>query len=132
MVYPIGQALYLSFTRYSLLQAPHWIGLQNYTQIAKDPAAFNAIKNTLVYAGATTFGCVVLALLVALFLNQRFLFRGLARTAVFIPFIVSLSVVSIAWSYLLDPDIGLLSYWGDRSHTIRPGVLVNPNLRWCR
>ena len=129
VVYPIGQALYLSFTNYSLLRPPRWIGLHNYTQIAKDPAAFNAIKNTLVYAGATTIGCVVLALLVALFLNQRFLFRGLARTAVFVPFIVSLSVVSIAWSYLLDPDIGLLSYWGDKVG-IRSGQgwLVNPNL----
>jgi multiple sugar transport system permease protein len=129
VVYPIGRTLYLSFTSYSLLKPPRWIGLQNYTQLAKDPAARNAIKNTLIYAASTTVGGVVFALLIALLLNQRFLFRGLARTAVFIPFIVSISVVSIAWSYLLDPDIGLLTYWGSKvGISAGAGFLVNPNL----
>jgi ABC-type sugar transport system permease subunit len=129
VVYPIGRTLYLSFTRYSLLKPPHWIGLQNYTQLAKDPAARNAIKNTLIYAGSATVVSVVLALLIALLLNQRFLFRGVARTAVFVPFIVSISVVSIAWSYLLDPDIGLLTYWGSKvGISAGSGFLVNPDL----
>jgi multiple sugar transport system permease protein len=129
VVYPIGRALYLSFTRYSLVKPPHWIGIQNYTTLVKDPAARNAIKNTVLYGAVTTVGGVVLALLIAVLLNQRFPFRGVARTAVFIPFIVSLSVVSIAWSYLLDPDIGLLTYWGSKvGISAGEGFLVNPNL----
>ena len=129
VVYPIGRALYLSFTKYSLVKPPHWIGIQNYTTLVKDPAARNAIKNTVLYGAVTTVGGVVLALLIAVLLNQRFPFRGIARTAVFIPFIVSLSVVSIAWSYLLDPDIGLLTYWGAKvGISAGQGFLVNPNL----
>ena len=54
---------------------------------------------------------VVLALLLAVLLNRRFLGRAFARTAIFLPFIVSLGIIAIAWSFLLDPNIGLLSYW---------------------
>lgn len=129
VVYPIGRAVYLSLTDYSLLKPPRWIGVKNYTAIATDPAARNAIKNTLIYGVVTTAVSVFLALIIAVLLNKRFLFRGLARTAVFLPFIVSLSVVSIAWSYLLDPDIGLVSYWGKQvGIAAGQGWLVNPNL----
>ena len=129
VVYPIGRAAYLSLTDYSLLKPPRWIGLKNYTAIATDPAARNAIKYTLIYGVVTTAVSVFLALIIAVLLNKRFLFRGLARTAVFLPFIVSLSVVSIAWSYLLDPDIGLVSYWGRQAGIAAgQGWLVNPNL----
>jgi len=129
VVYPIGRALYLSFTDYSLLRPARWIGTKNYSAIVSDPAARNAIKNTLLYAAVTTIASVALALIIALLLNQRFPFRSIARSAVFIPFIVSLSIVSIAWSYLLDPDIGLLTYWGSKvGISAGQGFLVNPNL----
>ncbi|HEY4266577.1 MAG TPA: sugar ABC transporter permease [Galbitalea sp.] len=129
VVYPIGQALYLSFTNYSVLTPPEWAGLDNYVKLFSDPAAGNAIANTLIYASATTVASVVLALLIAVFLNRRFPLRGFARTAIFLPYITSLGVVSIAWSYLLNPDIGLLSYWGRVvGIPVRTGWLVDPNL----
>lgn len=109
--YPMLRAAYLSFTKFNLLAVPEWVGLDNYARIFTDPQAGNAVVNTLVYAAATTIISVGLALLIAVGLNQRFLFRGIARTAIFVPFIVSMGVVAIAWSFLLNPEIGLLSYW---------------------
>jgi len=109
--YPMLRAAYLSFTKFNLLAVPEWVGLDNYARIFTDPQAGNAVVNTLVYAAATTIISVGLALLIAVGLNQRFLFRGFARTAIFVPFIVSMGVVAIAWSFLLNPEIGLLSYW---------------------
>ncbi len=38
-------------------------------------------------------------------LNRAIFARGLIRTAVFLPFIVSLAIVAIAWAFLLDPNI---------------------------
>ena len=43
--------------------------------------------------------------------HRRLPVRGAFRTALFLPFIVSLAVAAFAWSYLLDPQIGLLNYW---------------------
>ncbi|HZB33836.1 MAG TPA: sugar ABC transporter permease [Streptosporangiaceae bacterium] len=111
VVWPMVQALYLSFTNYQVFSPAEWIGLDNYRQLLHDEAFGNAVRNTLYYAVVTTPVSVALALGLALLLNQRMALRGFVRTAVFVPVVVSLAVVAIAWRFLLDPNIGLLSYW---------------------
>jgi multiple sugar transport system permease protein len=72
---------------------------------------------------------LVAALLLALLLtNRRLIGRGFFRTALFLPFIVSLAVAAFAWTYLLDPQVGLLNFWL-RSVGIQLGnVLQDPAL----
>lgn len=110
-LYPMVQAVYLSLTDYNLIRAAEWVGLENYAELFQDPAFWNAFGNTVVYALVVTPVTVVFALVFALMLNQRFAGRAFARTAIFLPFIVSLGIIAIAWAFLLDPNIGLLSYW---------------------
>jgi multiple sugar transport system permease protein len=110
-LYPMIQAAYLSLTDYNLIRAARFIGLGNYAELLGDPAFWNAFGNTVLYAAVVTPITVVLALLLAVMLNARFVGRAFARTAIFLPFIVSLGIIAIAWSFLLDPQIGLLSYW---------------------
>lgn len=110
-LWPMVQAAYLSLTQYNLLTPPKWIGLENYIKLAQDPQVLNALVNTVIYTVAVVPITVVLALLFAMFLNQAIPLRGLFRTAIFLPFIVSLAVASYAWTFLLDPNIGLVAYW---------------------
>ena len=129
VVYPMTQAAYLSLTDYDVLTAAEWVGLANYRELVQDEAFRNALVNTLYYAAVTTPVSVVLALATAILLNRRFVLRGLGRTAVFLPVVVGLAVVAIAWSFLLDPDIGLLSYWlGKVGLTSEQGWLRDPQL----
>lgn len=129
VVYPMSQALYLSFTRYDVLNPAVWLGLKNYTDLPGDPAFTNALANTLYYAAVTTPLSVGLALGLAVMLNQRIPWRALGRTAVFLPVVLGLAIVAIAWSFLLDPDIGLLSYWLSKiGLTSNQGWLRDPNL----
>jgi ABC-type sugar transport system permease subunit len=109
--WPIASALQRSFQDYSILGGGHWIGLANYRHLLQDPAFSNALKNTLYYVGVTTPISVALALGAALLLNQTLPGRTFFRAAIFSPFVVSLAVVGIAWSFLLDPDIGLVTHW---------------------
>jgi len=111
MVYPMVQAAYLSLTDYNLIRGAEWVGLANYVELFQDPSFWNAFTNTLVYALVVTPVTVILALLFAMILNRRFFGRAFSRTAIFLPFIVSLGIIAIAWAFLLDPNIGLLSYW---------------------
>lgn len=111
VAYPMGRALYLSFTDYDVLNPAQWVGLDNYSELFGDEAFRNALRNTIFYAAVTTPLSVALALALAILLNQRFPGRTLARTAIFIPVVISLAIVSFAWTFLLDPDIGWLSYW---------------------
>jgi multiple sugar transport system permease protein len=129
VVYPMSQALYLSFTDYDVLTPARWVGLDNYRELVHDDAFHRALGNTLYYAGVTTPVSVALALGTAVLLNRRFPLRELGRTAVFLPVVIGLAVVAIAWSFLLDPDIGLLSYWlGHVGLTSDQGWLRDPNL----
>lgn len=130
LVYPMIQAGYLSFTDYNLIRPAKWIGLQNYSRMFSDPAFWNAFTNTVIYAVVVTPVTIALALALAIFVNRSFRGRAFVRTSVFLPFIVSLGIIAIAWSFLLDSNIGLLSYWLSKIGIVsKEGMLSNP--KWA-
>lgn len=47
ILYPMVSSLYFSFTRYSLLSQPTWVGIENYRLMARDPIFWLAIRNTV-------------------------------------------------------------------------------------
>jgi len=111
VVWPMAKALWTSFTDAGLIRGGSWVGLDNYTSLPSDQRFTNALRNTVIYAIVTTPVSVVIALGLALALNRRLPARGLFRAAVFLPFVASLSILAIAWSFMLDPRIGMLSAW---------------------
>ncbi|MBB5079269.1 carbohydrate ABC transporter permease [Nonomuraea endophytica] len=110
MVWPMLQSLADSFYDKSIGPGI-FVGLGNYTKLLGDPAFLIALRNTVFYAVAATPVAVALALGLALLLNGHVRGRGFFRSALFLPSVVSLGVVAIAWKFLLDPDIGLVTYW---------------------
>ncbi len=129
VAWPMLSALRLSFTNSSGFGIEKWVGLDNYVTIFTDPRILGTLGTTALYAVLFTPTALIGALALALLLNNRRLIaRGIFRTALFVPFIVSLAVAAFAWSYLLDPQVGLLSYWL-RSIGIQLGnVLQDPVL----
>ena len=126
-LYPMVQAAYLSLTNYNLIRAAEWVGLDNYVELFRDPAFWNAFWNTVYYAAVVTPVTIALALALALFLDRRFVGRAFVRTSIFLPFIVSLGIIAIAWAFLLDPNIGLISYWLSQLGIVSgQGVLSDP------
>ncbi|TDE95060.1 sugar ABC transporter permease [Occultella glacieicola] len=109
---PAIVALRLSFTDASGFGEASWIGLDNYATVFTDPATVRAIANTVLYAAM--YGPLVIAvgLGAALLLNRRDVpLRGFFRTIIFLPFVISMAVASLAWAFLLDPNLGLIPYW---------------------
>ena len=129
VAWPMLSALRLSFTDASGFGQEEYVGLDNYVRVFTDPDVLQALGNTAYYALLFTPTAIVAALLLALLVNHRRLpGRGAFRTALFLPFIVSLAVAAFAWSYLLDPQIGLLNHWL-RVFGIQLGnVLQDPSL----
>ncbi|WP_084502343.1 carbohydrate ABC transporter permease [Microbacterium indicum] len=110
--WPMIQALFTSFTDASGFGTPEWVGLENYVRVFADPDIRSAMVNTVWYTVLFAPTAVVAALALALLVNRPDLpLRGFFRTALFIPFVVSLAVAAFAWSYLLDPQVGLVNYW---------------------
>lgn len=109
---PAAQALITSFTDASGFGDPDWIGLDNYIEALGSGSVLRALLNTFLYAAMYAPGVILAGLGAALLLNRDDIpFRGFFRTAIFLPFVISMAVASIAWSFLLDPNLGLVTYW---------------------
>ncbi len=110
--WPIVQALLFSLRDWSLLaQERPWTGLANYRELLGDARFRNALRNTTVYTLGTVPLGIVLALGLALLLNTHVRGRAVLRALFFLPVIGSFAVVAIIWTFLLDPDIGLIAYY---------------------
>jgi multiple sugar transport system permease protein len=127
--WPMISALRLSFTNASGFGLEQWVGFDNYVKVFTDPRVFATLGNTALYTVLFTPTALIAALLLALLLtNRRLIGRGFFRTALFLPFIVSLAVAAFAWTYLLDPQVGLLNFWLRSAGVQLGNVLQDPAL----
>jgi len=107
---PIGAAVYYSFTQYSVLQEPRWIGLGNYHEMFfVDELFWKAIYNTVYYCIFAVPLGLALSLLLAVMLNYQI--RGISffRATFFLPSIVPTVAASIVWAWILHPEYGLIN-----------------------
>ena len=105
---PIVLSGYWSFTEYSGLGSPQWVGLANYVELFGDELFLKALLNTFVFVLLGMGIGPVLGFLSALLLNSTVRFRGFFRAAYFIPVMTSLVVVATIWKILLQDD-GLIN-----------------------
>jgi len=123
---PIIASALISFTNWSLLSSPQWIGVANYRRLAGDPLFLITLRNTLYYAiGSVGLG-VVLSFLLALLLNQKVWGMALFRTIFYLPSVVSGIAVALLWINILHPDFGLLNYALGQFGIQGPGWLLSP------
>ncbi len=126
-LYPALASLYYSFTDFKILQSPRWIGLDNYSALVKDPLFWKSLGNT-VYM--TLFGvplAVVVALGIALLLNNKGV-RGLGvfRTIFYLPVVIPAVAGALLWVFLLNPSIGLLNQGLGFAGVDGPGWFFDP------
>jgi raffinose/stachyose/melibiose transport system permease protein len=107
-VVPTVISFYFAFTRWDLFES-EWIGLDNFRQFFAEQALRSSLRNTVVYAIATSGLKVVLGMLLAVVLTTNIRIRGALRSLVFFPVLVSTVAVGITFSALLNPDTGLVN-----------------------
>lgn len=109
---PAAVALYLSFTNATGFNKPKIVGLKNYAGLITNPDTLRALLNTAIYTFIYMPLLVIVSLAIAVLLNRKDLpFRGFFRSAIFLPFVISMAVASMAWKFILDPNLGFLPYW---------------------
>ncbi len=77
--------------------------------IAKDPDFYRALINTTLYVLMIVPAIGIISLLLALLVNQRLWGVSIFRVIYFIPSITSISVTSVVWMFLYNPDQGLIN-----------------------
>ncbi len=115
--FPILATLYFSFTEWTLVDPPVWIGLDNYVRMfTRDPLFVSSLKATTLFVVISLPLKLVLGLMLALMLNLKIPGMNVFRTIFFIPAVISGVAVSLMWIWFLNPDTGvvntLLSYIG--------------------
>jgi multiple sugar transport system permease protein len=108
---PMAVAAYLSVHRWHLLKEDRpFVGLGNYVELFHNPFFRNAVWNTAVFAGLSVPLGMVLALAVAILVNQKL--RGVAifRTLYYIPAVSSGVAISMVWIWIFLPQDGLINY----------------------
>ena len=107
---PMVVSLAASFTSWSMLSSPTWVGLENYERIVSDDPLFvESVWNTLVYVALSLPLTTLLALGLALLLNRNLPGIKLFRTLFFLPSITNLVAVSVLWLWIFNPEFGLLN-----------------------
>ncbi|MCY1151665.1 MAG: sugar ABC transporter permease [Sphaerochaetaceae bacterium] len=111
IIWPMGSAISYSFTDYFLLKPgqQEFIGLENYIRLFKDEQLITSFINTCEFVIKVVPLQLFIALSLALIINKHFKGNGFYRVAYFSPAILSLVVVSILWSSLLNPTSGLIN-----------------------
>lgn len=86
-----------------------FVGLRNYAEFFTSSDTLDVLRITLVFTVVTVAGSMLLGLVIALALNRRFRGSGVARAAVFSPYVLSGVGVGLIWLFIFDPVIGVLA-----------------------
>jgi multiple sugar transport system permease protein len=109
-VFPILYTFYLSLTRYSGLRDPIFIGVANYERMAADPHFWKATYNTIYYTLLAVPIGVVVAMALALVMNQKLKEVAVYRAIFYLPSILPVFAISFIFVVFLNPGYGLLNH----------------------
>ncbi|HZG57048.1 sugar ABC transporter permease [Paenibacillus sp.] len=108
---PILFSAYISFTNYSILKSPVWVGLGNYIGLFNDEFFWLSMKITFIYAAVSVPLGLVVSLLLAMLLNQNLKGIYLFRVIYYMPAVISGVAVALLWKWLFNPEFGLLNWF---------------------
>jgi multiple sugar transport system permease protein len=109
ILYPIFYTIRLSFTRYGGFNAPEWIGFANYQRMLEDDLFLKSLWNTFYYTGLAVPIGVVVAMTLALAMNQPLPEIPIYRAILFLPSVLPLFAISFIFWALLDPNKGIVN-----------------------
>ena len=136
LVWPLLTGIYYSFTEYTTLTPPEWVGLANYQQLLADPIFWTSLKVTVLYVLINIGVQTVVALVIAV-LMQRLTQSTLLRSLVLAPYLVSNVVAALVFLWILDTQLGIfniflqwigfdpVAFWANETWVIPTVALVN-------
>lgn len=109
VLFPVGFSLFLSFHEWNIISPMKYVGLANYQKVLQDQYFLKSLRNTLVFLSIHIPLQIIVALGLAVILNQQIWFRAFFRGAFFMPVVVSGVVVTIMWQQLYGYEMGSIN-----------------------
>ncbi len=110
MIIPLGLCLFYSFTNWDGISKNYkMIGFKNFVRLFQDASFYNALKVTLIITVITVLIYNVLGVFLAVVLNRKNRACAFAKSAIFVPTVLSSVVVAFIWSYIMQKDGGIIN-----------------------
>lgn len=121
--YPLVLVVLDAFSHVNLIKPTvgGFAGLDNFAQVVSDPHFPAAVGHTLVWTVGSVVGEYAVGLGSALLLNRPVRGRGAFRALTFIPWLVPIIVAGMTWSWMLNPDFGIVN-----SLLVKGGLVDRP------
>lgn len=124
---PVGLSFYYSLCDYTLLQSPVFIGLENYSDLARDEVFWRSLFNTFYYAAMALPGGLLVSLGLAMLLNVKVPGQAVWRTIIFLPSLVPVVASAMLWMWLFNAKLGLINALLAKLGIEGPGWLTDPS-----
>ena len=109
-VYPLGYSLWMSLQAYNIITPARFIGLRNYERILTDDTFWQSTIVTFEFAIPTFILEVVLGFGMALLLEMHTRGRGLMRSIILLPLLLTPVVEALNWRVMLNYDFGIVNW----------------------
>lgn len=111
---PLIYSLIISFYDFNMFKGfaeSAFVGLKNYFRLFTDEKVWISLLNNLKYMLGTIPVTLAAALLLAVILNDRVLFKNTFRSIFFLPYIASAAAMAMVWMRIFSPTMGLINGW---------------------
>jgi len=108
-LYPLVSSAWYSFTDFSVLSEPIFVGTANYADMLQDDRFWKALANTFTFAALSIPLGMAVSLGLAILLSFDLKAKGIFRTIYFLPSLLPLVCLGVLWQWLLNGDVGLIN-----------------------
>ncbi|NLJ63886.1 MAG: sugar ABC transporter permease [Christensenellaceae bacterium] len=111
IIVPAFQGLRMSFMDYGFFSESAFVGLDNFSRLMSDKVFWITVKNTIYYSLITVLLLTIFSLFSGLLLHDNAL-KGVKifRASMYIPSLLSMITVGIAWRFILGDQMGIVNY----------------------
>ena len=108
------------FSTGTAVRPSRFVGFGNYAALLEDPIFWQVLRNNLWFALGTIPTAIAIAMVMALWVNEKLPARALVRMAYFTPTVLPMIAVANLWLFFYTPQIGLFdrvgALFGQPSH----------------
>ncbi len=126
LVWPIVEAIRLSFVRYNPLRPDDqpFVWFDNYLFVLEDPLFWESFRQALVWTGISTLAQAVIGVGLALLLHQPLRGINAFRGLLLFPYIVPTVVIALNWRWLFNAEIGIVN------HLLLSAGIISERVAW--
>jgi trehalose/maltose transport system permease protein len=125
--FPVMYSLWLSVHDATVADTGSWVGLANYAELVADAAFREAVVNTALFTAVSVGLELILGTAIALGLNRGFRGRGVARTAILLPWAFPVVVSALMWRLMLQDQVGIVTYLAQSIGLVDGPILSDRN-----